>query len=76
MRAVTKDSSRQLSWPQNQATFINRVIDHGFTAIHPEAALAVPPLAEAVGVLHTEPRLLYVPDQEKLGRYAASSATS
>ena len=69
MREVTKDASRVFAWPQNQATILNRLIDHGYTAIHPEAALAVPRLAQAVGVLHAEPRLLYVPDQEGLGRY-------
>ena len=69
MRAVTKDSSRVLPWPQNQATFLNRMLDHGYTASHPEAALAIPRLSEALGLLHAEPRLVYLPDQERLGRY-------
>jgi hypothetical protein len=69
LRAVTKDSSRVLPWPQNQTTFLNRMLDHGYTASHPEAALAMPRLSEAVGVLHADPRLLYLPDQERLGRY-------
>jgi hypothetical protein len=68
-RSVTKDSSRILPWPQNRATLVNRVIDHGMTATHPEAALAVPALADAVGVLHVEPRLMYLPDQEVLGPF-------
>jgi hypothetical protein len=68
-RSVTKDSSRVLPWPQNQATAVNRFLDYAFTAAQPEAALAVPRLAGALGVLHTTPRLLYLPDQEGLGRY-------
>jgi hypothetical protein len=68
-RSVTKDSSRVLPWPQNQATLVNRLLDYGFTGQHPEGALVVPRLAEALGVLHTTPRLLYLPDQEGLGRY-------
>jgi hypothetical protein len=69
IRSVTKDSSRVLPWPQNQATVINRLLDHGYTATHPEGALAVPRLSVAVGVLHAEPRLLYLPDQEGLLQY-------
>jgi hypothetical protein len=68
-RAVTKDSSRVLPWPQNQATVLNRFLDHGYTATHPEAALIVPRLSEAVGTLHSEPRLMYLPDQDALGPY-------
>ncbi len=69
LRAVTKDSTRVLPWPQNQTIFLNRMLEHGFTATHPEAALAMPRLSEAVGLLHADPRLLYLPDQQRLGRY-------
>jgi hypothetical protein len=69
LRAVTKDPSRLLPWPQNQTAFINRLVEHAYTAEHPEAPLAVARLSEAVGVLHAEPRLYYLPDQERLGRY-------
>jgi hypothetical protein len=68
-RSVTKDSSRALPWPQNQATLLNRLLDHGYTASQPEAALSVARLSLALGLLHAEPRLLYLPDQERLGRY-------
>lgn len=69
MRATTKDSSRLLPHPLNQVSPLGRLLDHGFTATHPEAALAVPPLATAVGVLHLRPRLMYLADQEALGKY-------
>jgi hypothetical protein len=69
IRGVTKDSSRVLPWPQNQATLLNRLLDHGYTATHPEAALSVAVLSSALGLLHAEPRLLYLPDQEGLGPY-------
>jgi len=58
-----------LPWPQNQATFVNRLLDHGYTATQPEAALSVAVLSRALGLLHAEPRLLYLPDQEGLGPY-------
>lgn len=34
---------------------------------HPYAAFAVPTLAEAAGIYHTNPRLYYLPRQERLG---------
>lgn len=39
------------------------------SAIHPYGAFIVPPLASAVGVYHTNPRVVYVPDDPRLGRY-------
>ncbi|MEL6186285.1 MAG: hypothetical protein AAFU79_16800, partial [Myxococcota bacterium] len=45
------------------------IVDDAFTASHPEAALIVPPLATAVGIYHTRPKLLYVPDQTGLAPY-------
>ncbi|MBS1152986.1 MAG: metallophosphoesterase [Myxococcaceae bacterium] len=69
MRSTTKDASRLPPYPWNKIRPLERAIDYGYTASHPEAALAVPPLAAAVGVLHPEPRLMYLPDQEALGEY-------
>ncbi len=65
-RRVMKESARVLPWPQNQASILNRLVDHGYTGTHPEAALALTPLSRAFGVLHPEPRLLYLPDQAAL----------
>ncbi len=39
------------------------------TAIHPFGALVAADLAETVGVYHTNPRLVYLPDDPMLGRY-------
>jgi hypothetical protein len=69
IRATTKDSSRLLPYPLNQVSVLGRLLDHGFTATHPEAALAVPPLATAAGIFHLRPRLMYLPDQDGLGEY-------
>ncbi len=69
IRATTKDSSRLLPHPLNQLTPVGRLLDHGFTATHPEAALAMPPMAQALGLLHLRPRLMYLPDQEALAEF-------
>ncbi len=43
-----------------------------YTATHPYAALAIPKLAESIGVFHSKPSLFYVPKQQKLGRFNES----
>ncbi|HSP11015.1 MAG TPA: metallophosphoesterase, partial [Salegentibacter sp.] len=40
-----------------------------YTASHPFAFLAVPTLADAIGVHHTNPELIYLPKQKKLGDF-------
>ncbi|MDP5099805.1 MAG: metallophosphoesterase, partial [Nonlabens sp.] len=40
-----------------------------YTAAHPYASLAIPDLADAVGVYHENPEFFYVPKQEALGKY-------
>lgn len=46
-----------------------RLVLDFYTASHPYAALAVTDLAEAAGVLHTDPMLFYVPKQAGLGDF-------
>ena len=45
------------------------IVQDQVSAAHPYAALLVPPLAEAAGVGHTNPRLVLVPDDPRLGIY-------
>ena len=66
LRSTTKDSSRLLPYPLNEAFFVTLLVEDSYTATHPAAALAIPPMAVAVGVFHTRPRLLYLPDQPGL----------
>lgn len=40
-----------------------------YTASHPYASLALPKLANSIGVFHTKPSLYYVPKQPILGRF-------
>lgn len=68
MRSVDKDPSRTLPYPFNE-TFVRDLVNDNFSAAHPLAALVVPPMADAVGVYHTNPELYYVPTQEALGIY-------
>ncbi|MEM6274531.1 MAG: hypothetical protein AAF735_04745 [Myxococcota bacterium] len=68
-RAATKDSTRYLPYPFNRVRPIRYFLEEGFTGIHPSAATTVPALAEALGILHTKPKLMYLPDQTGLGEF-------
>ncbi len=68
MRSVKKDPTRTVPYPFNQ-TFILDIVQDNFSAAHPMAATVIPPLADAVGIYHTNPRLYYVPKQPALKYY-------
>ena len=52
-----------------QNTVIERIFQDQIAASQPFAALAVQPLAEAVGVYHTHPEIVYLPKQKALGDF-------
>lgn len=54
-----------------QGTFAEEMIQDFYTASHPFAFLAIPTLADAAGVLHTNPEVYYLPKQPALGDYNA-----
>ena len=67
MRALTKDESRLLPYPFNRMKFISYILKDFFLSSHPFAALAVPTLADACNVYHTNPQYYYIPKQPRLG---------
>ncbi|MCF0055968.1 metallophosphoesterase [Dyadobacter sp. CY356] len=67
LRGMTKDVSRLLPFPFNQMTAAKYVAEDNFLSTHPFAPLAIPPLADAINVYHTNPKLFYVPNQPALG---------
>ncbi|MGI4872484.1 MAG: hypothetical protein ACRYFX_15060 [Janthinobacterium lividum] len=72
IRSLDKDPSRIM--PKGlQKTFLANALRDGTAAGNPYAALVVPPLAQALGVPHAHPRLLYVPlDEASLGSAEAN----
>jgi hypothetical protein len=52
-----------------QGTFIEDVANDMVSIGHPYAALTIPLLAEAAGIYHTNPVILYVPKQKRLGTF-------
>lgn len=68
MRSINKYPESALSPPLRQ-TIAKQVIQDQISASHPYAALAVAQLADAVGVVHTNPKIVYLPDDPLLGVY-------
>ncbi len=52
-----------------QGTVATDIVQDQISSINPYGAFAIPPLARAVGVYHTEPQLVFVPDDPRLGPY-------
>ncbi len=68
LRSVDKTFGGAL--PSNiRGTLIETMADDQVTISNPYGALIVAPLAEAVGILHTNPELVYVPKQPALKEF-------
>ncbi len=52
-----------------RGTFAENLIAEQISSSHPYAAFAVPPMADAAGIYHTNPSLVYLPDDPRLGIY-------
>ncbi len=68
LRSINKDAGRSLP-EEFQGTFAEDVIQDQLASLHPFAAFAIPSLADAAGIYHTNPKLVYVPDDNRLGVY-------
>ena len=68
LRSVDKDVSRGLP-KELQATVVKDFIQDLKSGSHPYGAFAVPTMANAAGIYHTNPRLYFLPKQERLGSY-------
>ena len=68
LRSVRKFPERNI--PDNiRSPFVEKIVTNQTSASHPYGALVVPSLAEAVGVYHTNPQIVYVPDDPRLGEH-------
>ncbi len=52
-----------------RGTYIDDFVTDQVSASHPYGAFVVPTMAEAVNVYHTNPKLVYLPDDPWLGIY-------
>src|SRR5262245_26443631 len=67
-RTLDKDPTKILP-PEWRSSFPAMLFQDQTTASHPGAAFIVPALAEAVGVPHTNPVIVYMPDDPTLGEF-------
>jgi hypothetical protein len=69
-RSIDKDPSAILPVDLRQ-TLVSDIVQDQISAAHPMGALVVPPILEAVGVLHATPRAVVLPDDARLGEFRA-----
>lgn len=55
-----------------KGTFVEAIANDQVSIAHPYAALIIPPMAEAARILHTNPKILFIPKQQGLGEYSES----
>jgi hypothetical protein len=75
LRSVEKSTEKVLQ-QELRHTLAAKVVQDQISASHPYGALTVPLLAEAAGVGHTNPVLMYVPDDTRLGEFQAEFANT
>jgi hypothetical protein len=68
LRSVNKYVEKALD-PELRNTIAEDAVQDGISASNPFGALTVPKMADAVGVFHTNPKLVWVPDDLRLGIY-------
>ncbi|GAB3637060.1 hypothetical protein GCM10027422_26500 [Hymenobacter arcticus] len=68
LRTIQKYPERGLP-PALRPTIAKDILQDQVSTSHPYAALVVPPLAQALGVPHANPQVVYVPDDPALGEY-------
>jgi hypothetical protein len=73
LRSVQKDPQTVIPGAFRR-TFARRILQDQISASHPYGALAIPRLADAAGIYHSNPRLVVVPDEPYLGKYRSALA--
>ncbi|HEX2617896.1 MAG TPA: BamA/TamA family outer membrane protein [Flavobacteriales bacterium] len=74
-RTIKKYPGLALS-PEMRGTVVESVVADGIAGSHPYASVAIAPLADAVHVLHTDPHLVFIPDDPLLGLYREEFANT
>ncbi len=75
LRSIQKYPERGL--PENlRKTVARDILQDQVITSHPYAALTIPPLAEALGIAHSSPQIVYIPNDPALGEYQQEFANS
>ena len=73
LRSVNKYVEKALARNMRNTVAVD-VLQDGISASHPFSSLTVPTLADAAGVMHTNPQIVWVPDDPRLGIYREEMA--
>jgi len=68
LRSVTKDPGKLIPEIAEDLGLENIIVD-GISAQHPYAAILAAELAQELDILHTHPRIVFIPKQEVLGDF-------
>lgn len=75
LRSVNKYVENALS-EELRNTIAEAAVQDGISSSHPYGAVTIPILANAAGIMHTNPRIVWVPDDPRLGIYRKDLANS
>lgn len=75
LRTIQKDASSVIP-SYLRKTFALDLVQDLISASHPYGAFAIPKLADAAGVYHTNPELYFVPDDPRLGQFQIDFANT
>ena len=73
-RSIQKFITAKTLPPELQSEAAEDLVADGVSASYPYATLSIPPLADAAGVPYGKVKLVYVPDDPKLGEFRESFA--
>ncbi|MEQ8240844.1 MAG: BamA/TamA family outer membrane protein [Cyclobacteriaceae bacterium] len=68
LRSLEKYTEKLIPTPL-QKTLVADLLQDQISASNPYGAFAIPPLADAIGIYHTNPSLVYIPDDPRFGEY-------
>lgn len=57
-------------------TIVESLVEDQISSLNPYSAFVIAPLAEAAGVLHTSPQLVFIPDDPRLGEHRDAFANA
>lgn len=68
LRSIDKNTEAAIP-EELRSTIAKDVVQDQTSASHPYAAIAVPLMADAIGIYHTNPKIVYLPDDKNFGVY-------
>ena len=74
LRSIQKFITAKTLPPELQSEAAEDLVADGVSASYPYSTLSIPPLADAAGVPYGKVKLVYIPDDPRLGEYQKSFA--